>query len=128
MGTKIKAAAAIVGAAASTGLAGTAFAYGKPGVHVNKNTKNYQCDRPDACGNLSQDLNGSGNGDLDKNKVNVLSGDLNKDNVLSRDNVNAPVTVEPDICGSPIELLVGEQRAVCVGNFHAINAGQEVRR
>jgi hypothetical protein len=125
---KIKAAAMIVGAAASIGLAGTAFAHGKPSVHTKTATTNKQCDLSIACGNLNRDLDNSLNGDLDGNHVNVLDGNLNHNKVLSGNNVNAPVTIAPDFCGSPIGVLSGLQVGVCKGNYHPVNAGQQITK
>lgn len=122
MKTPIRAVTLLVAAAASVALAGTAFAHGKPSGHNKTKTDNRQCDMSAGCGNASQDLNHSLNG----NHVNVLSGDLNGDSLLSGNNINAPITIAPDFCGSPLEILTGPQRGVCVGNFHKINAGQYV--
>lgn len=126
MKTPIRAVTLLVAAAASVALAGTAFAHGKPSGHNKTKTDNRQCDMSAACGNASQDPNHSLNGDLNGNHVNVLSGDLNGDSLLSGNNINAPITIAPDFCGSPLEILTGPQRGVCVGNFHKINAGQYV--
>ena len=64
----------------------------------------------------------------EQKKVNILSGNLNHNKVLSGNNVNAPVTVAPSFCGSPIGLLAGEQRGVCIGNYHPVNAGQNIQK
>jgi len=128
MRVKLKAAAIIVGAVASVGLAGTAFAHGKPSVHktVNVQKTTNECDVSVGCDDLNHSLNRNLSGNLSHDHVNVLSGNLNHDKVLSGNNVNAPVTIAPDFCGSPVALLAGSQRGVCIGNFHQINAGQNV--
>jgi hypothetical protein len=63
-------------------------------------------------GNLSKDLNNN----LNNNKVNVLSGD----------NINAPVTFAPNACGVAVPLIGSGAQAVCLRNFHEVNAGQNV--
>ena len=126
MRMKVKVAAMIAGAVASAGLAGTAFAHGKPRVDVHKTKTTKVCDISVGCGDLNHSLDGNLSGDLNRDTVNVLSGNLNHNKVLSGNNVNAPVTIAPDFCGSPIALLAGAQRGVCIGNYHPVNAGQNV--
>ena len=113
MRTQVKVAAMIVGVASSVALAGTAFAHGQPSVHVNSKA---ECNVSVACGNLSHDLN--------KNKTNVLSGNLNKNNVASGNNVNAPVTA--DVNCNAVSAVASQASTLCLGNFHKIKAGQKV--
>lgn len=113
MKMKIGAAAIVVAAAASVALAGTALAHGKPSVHVK--TKS-ECNVSVACGNLNHSLNNT--------KVNVLSGDLNKNNIASGNNINAPVTA--DASCNALSAAGSEASTLCLGNFHPIKAGQKV--
>jgi hypothetical protein len=118
--TQIRVAAMLAAAAASVAVAGTALAHGKPSGHAKK--QNTECNVSMACGNLSRDLNNNLNHNLDKNKLDVLSGNLNNNNVLSGDNVNVPVTI--DASCNAVSAIASESSAVCLGNFHRITAGQ----
>ena len=126
MKTPIRVAGLVIAAAASVGLAGTAFAHGKPGGHVNKTTVTKKCDVSAVCGDGNHSLNGNLDGNGNGNTLNILSGNLNGNSLLSGNNINLPVTIAPDFCGSPIALLSGAQKGLCVGNYHPVNAGQNV--
>jgi hypothetical protein len=106
-------------------MAAPAFAYGggKPHHHGAKkvsvhrvSVRQHNGNVSVLSGNLSKDLNNSLNNNLSKNKVNVLSGD----------NINAPVTFAPNACGVAVPLMGSGAQAVCLGNYHEVNAGQNV--
>ena len=99
MTMQFKVAALIAGAVPSAALAGTAFAHGKPGAHVQKKA---ECNVSIACGNLNHSLNTG----------NILSG-----------NVNAPVTV--DVSCNAFSGIDSQASTLCLGNFHPVKAGQK---
>ena len=97
----------------SVALAGTAFAHGKPSMHVKKSNK--ECGVSIACDTLNHSLN--------KNKIKVLSGNLNKNNILSGGNVNVPVTA--DVSCNALSAVLSRSDVLCIGNFHKIKADQK---